>query len=242
MDIIFVNLLTLLASVLVGYLLGSIPNGVIIGKIFFGKDPRDFYSHNSGGTNSGRVLGKAMGIVVTILDMLKAITALFSMWAFLQFAGLESYYLWGSYDSRPIFYYLCALFAVIGHCYPLYIHFKGGKAVASTLGINGSISLILLAADLTFFLFLLKKKMVSLSSICTSITVTLTVWVIAIVSICIGFDSNMLSFSFGLISFPKIGFELAVTDTLLTILLIYRHKANIVRIKNGTESKVSWIK
>lgn len=244
MNIYLVNTLTLLAAMALGYLLGSIPNGVIIGKLFFKKDPRDYYSKNSGGTNSGRVLGKKMGVLVTILDMLKAIAAVFSFWAFLQFSGLfEQYYLWGNYyDARPLIYYLAGLFAIIGHCYPIYIHFKGGKAVASTFGINGSISPVLFALDLTFFLFLKKKKMVSLSSMCTSAVVTLGVYIISIISICTGFDSNILSFAFGSIQFPKIGFELAVLDTFLTLIIIYRHRANIARIKNGTESKVSWIK
>lgn len=180
MNIYLVNILTLLAAMAVGYLLGSIPNGVIIGKLFFNKDPREYYSKNSGGTNSGRVLGKKIGLLVTILDMLKAIVAVFSLWAFLQFSGLfERYYLWGNYyDARPLIYYLAGLFAIIGHCYPIYIHFKGGKAVASTFGINGSISPVLFVLDLTFFLILKKKKMVSLSSMCTSVVVTAGVYII----------------------------------------------------------------
>ena len=65
------------AAVISSYLLGAIPNGVLIGKVFFGKDPRDYYSHNSGGTNTGRVLGKKIGLLVIVLDMLKTIIPIY---------------------------------------------------------------------------------------------------------------------------------------------------------------------
>ena len=71
--IVFLRILFILGSILLGYLLGAIPNSVIIGKLFFNKDPRDFGSHNAGGTNAGRVLGKKAGIIVILLDGIKMV-------------------------------------------------------------------------------------------------------------------------------------------------------------------------
>lgn len=242
MNIYLINSLTFLLSIIFGYLLGSIPNGVIIGKLFYKKDPRHYYSHNSGGTNSGRVLGKKIGVLVTILDMLKAILSLYVVWAILEFAGIKDYFIWQGYDARPLFYYGSSFFSIVGHCYPIYLKFKGGKGVASTLGANGSISPVLFSCDLMFFIYLYERKIVSLSSMLTSVTISITTWVIAICCYCLSYPSINLTWSFGFINFPTIGFELAVMNTLITLLIIYRHKENIKRIKQGNENKVSWLK
>ena len=242
MEVYLINSLAFLLSIVFGYLLGSIPNGVIIGKLFYKKDPRDYYSHNSGGTNSGRVLGKKIGILVTILDMLKTIASLYIVFAILEFTGIENYFIWQGYDAKPLFYFGSAFFSIIGHCYSIFLKFKGGKGVASTLGLNGSISPILFGCDLMFFLFLKRKKIVSLSSILTSVTLSIATWIIAITCYCLSYSSINLTWSFGFLVFPKIGFEFAIMNTLISLLIIYRHKENIKRIKNGTENKVTWIK
>ena len=77
MNIYLVNFLIGALTFLLAYFLGSIPNGVIIGKVFFHKDPRDYYSGNSGGSNVGRVFGKKIGVLVIFLDALKSMLALF---------------------------------------------------------------------------------------------------------------------------------------------------------------------
>jgi glycerol-3-phosphate acyltransferase PlsY len=85
MNTALINVITALVVLLYGYLWGSIQNGVLIGKIFFKKDPRDFGSHNSGGTNSGRLFGEKIGLLVIFLDMVKGLIAFWSVWAILRF-------------------------------------------------------------------------------------------------------------------------------------------------------------
>ena len=86
---ILLNIGIALACIIWGFLIGSIPTGVIVGKVFFGVDPRDYGSHNSGGTNSGRVLGKKVGILVMVLDIAKTVIAFWTMWLFLHFWQLQ---------------------------------------------------------------------------------------------------------------------------------------------------------
>src|SRR5574344_3062888 len=78
-----------LVCFLFGYFLGGIANGVVIGKVFFHKDPRDYGSHNSGGTNSGRVFGNWLGILVIALDMMKCMIVFWSVWAVMPFSGIR---------------------------------------------------------------------------------------------------------------------------------------------------------
>ena len=104
-------------SVLFGYLLGSIPFALVIGKVFYHTDIRQFGSGNLGGTNAGRVLGKKAGISVIILDALKAFIPV----------GIVSIYS----QNASIW---CGLAVCVGHCFPIFAHFKGGKAAASMFG------------------------------------------------------------------------------------------------------------
>ena len=101
MNINIVNIVTALAAALLGYFVGAIPTGIIIGKVFFHKDIREYGSGNSGGTNAGRVLGKKIGLLVIILDMLKSVLVVYVVWAITTFAGLKEYYLFA--DAPKIF-------------------------------------------------------------------------------------------------------------------------------------------
>lgn len=107
----------ILISLIIGYLIGSIPWGVVIGKIFYHKDIREYGSGNSGGTNAGRVLGRPIGIIVILLDALKALIVMIIVNKISP--GYEQY---------------AGLAVCIGHCFPIFAGFKGGKAVASSYG------------------------------------------------------------------------------------------------------------
>ena len=246
MNIYAANIIIALVAALTGYLLGGIPTGVIIGKAFFRKDPRDYYSHNSGGTNSGRVLGKKIGVLVILIDAIKAILALYGVWAVLMFTPLRQFTLWSNgYDAAPLYYWLAGLAAAIGHCYPLYIHFKGGKAVSCFVGISAWVSWLEFIVCFGFFFgFLFKKKMVSLGSIVMGIVGSVTMWILAIVQATTGFSTRIFSWDFGAspVTFPVLGFEAAIVLTIAAVLIIVRHAANIKRLRQGTESKVTWIK
>lgn len=194
--------------IILSYLFGSIPWGLVIGKVFFHKDIRKEGSGNIGGTNAGRILGKPAGIAVILLDALKG-----------YFAMVLAYYL---AKDAIVF---AGLASVIGHCFPVFVHFHGGKAVATTFGfflgiatlVNGHIFWQFIFPVLCFLVILYLTKMVSLSSITA-------VFIEAVVNIFI--NTNKL---------------VPVAVFILWILLTYRHKSNIERIKNGTESKIKWM-
>lgn len=244
MEIVWINIAVIAASLIVGYLFGSIPSGVIIGKVFFHKDPRDYYSHNSGGTNSGRVFGKKIGVLVIILDMIKTALPIYAIWATLTFSGLRGYMIWNTgYDAAPLYYWLAGLAAAVGHCWPIYIHFKGGKAVSCFMGTNIMTSWVeFLFAGGTYLIVSGRKKIVSLASISASIVGALVAWIMFILTVTIKtnipFDLYY-SWGFGFLPMFHFGWEFALVDTLIAPLLIFRHRANIKRLREGTEAKTT---
>ena len=244
MEIIWINIAVIAASLIVGYLFGSIPNGVIIGKVFFHKDPRDYYSHNSGGTNSGRVFGKKIGALVIFLDMVKTALPIYGIWAVLTFSGLKDYMVWqNGYDAAPLYYWLAGLAAAVGHCWPIYIHFKGGKAVSCFMGANIMTTWVeFFLAGGTYLIVSGKKKIVSLASISSSIAGAIVAWIMFVLGFCIKtsipFDL-FYSWGFGFLPAFHFGWEFALVDTLIAPLLIFRHRANIKRLREGTEAKTT---
>jgi glycerol-3-phosphate acyltransferase PlsY len=240
--IIFYNILVAIGCLLVGYLLGGIPNGVILGKLIFKKDPRDFGSHSSGGTNSSRVLGNKVGWLVIVLDILKTAIAFWSVWAILSFSGLKDVLvLW---DGGVFYLWLSILGASIGHCWPIYIHFKGGKTVAVYMGATGGTSWIEAIIDiLSFFsVYFSRKKKVSYASLISSGIILLSIWILVIVSYFCHFDSSILTWTFGLKNGVDCSFtwEQGLMTSLVYIIMIFRHHSNIQRLKNGTESSYNF--
>lgn len=244
MDIIWINVAVAAVSLGVGYLFGSIPSGVIIGNVFFHKDPRDYYSHNSGGTNSGRVFGKKIGVLVIVLDMIKTALPIYAIWATLSFSGLRGYMVWESgYDAAPLYYWMAGLAAAIGHCWPVYIQFKGGKAVSCYMGTNVLTSWVeFVFAGGVYLIIAGKKKIISLASIITSIVGTLTAWIMFALAATIKTPAPLdlfYSWGFGFLPSFHFGWEFALVDTLIAPLLIFRHRANIKRLREGTEAKTT---
>ncbi|SEB14014.1 glycerol-3-phosphate acyltransferase PlsY [Thalassobacillus cyri] len=186
---------------IIAYLLGSIPSGLLVGKLGYGIDIREHGSGNLGGTNTFRVLGKKAGLFVTIADILKGTLATVLAVIFTP-------------DINPL---IIGIVAVIGHMYPIFAGFRGGKAVATSggviLGVNPLVFGIMIA---TFFVMLYLTKYVSLSSMITGVV------------------SMTVSFFLG-------DLGLFIVITLLTLFVIYRHRANIKRILNKTEPKITWM-
>ncbi|MDQ0971002.1 glycerol-3-phosphate acyltransferase PlsY [Neobacillus niacini] len=186
---------------LLAYLLGSIPSGLIIGKVFYKTDIREHGSGNLGGTNTFRTLGVKAGIAVTLADILKGTLAAYLPVLF----GI---------DINPL---LAGGFAVIGHTYPIFAGFRGGKAVATSGGVLLFCApLMFLMIFLVFFASLYFTKYVSLSSMIAG--------VFAVIYACIDGDIPLL-----------------IAVTLLASFVIYRHRANIRRIMNKTEPKIKWL-
>lgn len=190
------------------YLIGSIPSGLWIGKIFYKTDIREYGSGNLGATNTFRVLGKKAGSVVTILDILKGTIA--------TLLPLFPYF-----TDTTIHPLILGLVSVVGHMYPIFASFRGGKAVATSGGVLLGYSWPLFIVLIVGFLISLKfTKMVSLSSMIVSIVAIIYSGIYAIVT-----DD----------------FALLILVLLLASFIFYRHRANIKRIKDGTEPKVKWI-
>ena len=191
---------TFIIGALVAYLLGSIPSGLWVGQYFFQKDIRQFGSGNLGSTNAFRVLGKKAGSIVLFCDVFKGFLAMILAMTLFKQESLSP--LW------------IASFAVIGHTFPLFASFKGGKAVATFAGMILAYQPLLLLYGLILFLALLAiTRMVSLT---------------AMVTITAGVFLSLLFNDWALTAFA-----LAID-----IFIIYRHRSNIQRILNGTENKV----
>ena len=141
--------------IVLAYLLGSIPSGIWIGKYFYHTDIRTYGSGNSGTTNTFRVLGKKAGTIVLIMDMLKGSAATLLP-------------IWLGAEIHPL---LAGVVAALGHTYPLFAGFKGGKAVATSGGIILAYNpLFFTEAIIAFVIYLYFSRMVSLSSILVCFT------------------------------------------------------------------------
>lgn len=194
--------------ILCAYLIGSIPSGLWIGKAFYKMDIREHGSGNLGATNTFRILGKKAGIVVTVMDVLKGTAAV--LLPLLPF-----------FQETTIHPLLLGAIAVVGHMFPIFASFRGGKAVATSAGVLLGYTWLLFAIlAVVFFVSLKITKMVSLTSM-ISVTVAL-----------------IYSIIYGIITGE---WALCALVAVLFFFIIYRHRANIERIKNGTEPKVTWI-
>lgn len=255
MDIIIYNILVAFLVIIIGYLFGSIPNGIWIGKIFFHKDPRDYGSGNSGGTNVGRVFGKKVGLIVILLDAIKAVAPLYLIWLFLikvplynnlpLMPDIVTKYISGNTEGYLIqwpVYWLSVVGATLGHCYPAFYKFNGGKNVSVFYGVAASAGWLFgLVPGAFFFLVLKLKKWVSLASVSCSWFSVLLSWTWAILletKVLTG--SNIWLASYG----PALecNYVFAIVMTFGALILTLKHKSNFERIKNGTENTIKWMK
>ena len=246
---IFICILTILLSALFGYLSGSIPNAVIIGKIFFKRDPRLEGSKNSGGTNAGRVFGLKIGIIVIILDVLKIVIPFII--TFLVFTKVDYFKKILFYSEeinafgrgntlQQLAYWITPFTGIIGHCYSIYIKFTGGKAVSSYIGFAISSSWIAcIILPLTFFTSIKIGKKVSIASMVSACLFTIISWIIYIIYIIYGpkIANYLMFFGVG----PEICIYYPTFLTLCLALLILKHKANIKRIIVGNEPIAYWL-
>ena len=200
----------IIVMLILSYLIGAFPSGLIIGKLFFKKDIRQYGSGNTGATNSFRVLGRPAGFIVTFLDIFKGfITVFFPLWFPVHADGVIS-----TFFTNGL---IVGLLAILGHVYPIYLKFNGGKAVATSAGVVLGVNpILLLILAIIFFSVLKISKYVSLSSI------------IAAISCVIG-------------SIIIHDYILLAVSGIVSIILIIRHKSNIVRIFKGEEPKIKWM-
>ena len=206
------NILYIVAA----YLIGSIPFGYIAGKLN-GIDLREHGSCNIGATNAVRVLGKAWGIPVFVCDFLKGMLPLLYMKCHL--GGDVT-----ALSAGDMGWLLGTMFAlVLGHTYTCFLHFKGGKGVATTAGCMFAFSLVIgLSILVTWIVMMVLTRYVSLSSMVAGLVLVLTAawqfwWQDGVLSVADGMALGLLFLIFALV--------------------VYKHRSNIVRLCNGTEPK-----
>ena len=195
--------------IVISYLVGSIPVAVWIGKKYRGIDIREHGSQNAGATNTFRVFGQKLGWIVLTLDVTKGF-----------FASILPLFIADNYSENQLllFQLVTSLACIIGHVFPIFAQFRGGKGVASSLGIIIGINPVSAAISLGIFMIIfLLFKFVSLGAIVTAI------------------------------SYPFVSFFLVKEDThvmiifsiLLGFLIIISHRKNIKRLINGEESRMN---
>jgi len=201
---------TLISIPVAAYLLGSIPFGLLLGKLFGGRDVRSAGSGNIGATNVARVAGPVAGVLTLLLDAAKGALAVFLA------ARLS--------EQSSTWMMIAALCALVGHCFPIWLGFRGGKGVATAAGVFLVLSpLSFLGAALLFFLVVLYWRFVSLGSISAAAAMPLLIY-----------------FFWA----PHHAPPYAVTFGSLAaaLLIVYKHDANIQRLVQGDEPKFSFSK
>ena len=195
-------------TILVSYLIGSIPFGVFAGR-FAGIDVREHGSKNIGATNVLRTLGKKYGIAVFLADALKGLVAVrLAVWL----AGADPFY-------RSSLGIVAAVFVVIGHSFPIWLRFRGGKGVATSGGAYlGLLPVPTSIGGLIWIVVFLAFRYVSVASIAAIVSLPLVVWLLSDR----GNSPNYLMFGF---------------SVFIAVLVTWRHRENIVRLTRGTEPR-----
>ena len=186
--------------IVLSYIVGSVPSGLILGKAVWHTDLRRYGSGNIGATNAWRTLGKVPGLLIFAADLLKG---MFGVWAGMAIVG------------TPMGMVAGGLMAVVGHSASVFLKFKGGKGVATGLGVlvmmMPSVSAVVFAVWLVIVLI---SKYVSLGSIAAAALVPVAAYIL-------GMPGEFIAFGL-----------------LAAVFVIYRHKSNISRLLSGTESKI----
>ncbi len=199
-----------ITSMVIAYLIGSIPTSVWWGKAFFGVDVREHGSRNAGATNTFRVLGSRAGVPVLLIDILKGFVPVRVLPNFTQLEADTSPWMW--------FRVALVLAAVVGHLYPVFAGFRGGKGVATSLGgvlavHPGAAAICMAVFAVVFFL----SRYVSLGSLCAAVAFPLGMAII-----------------FQETSPVKVGFGIV-----LCVLVFFTHRQNIGRLLKGEESRMT---
>ncbi|NLW39747.1 MAG: glycerol-3-phosphate 1-O-acyltransferase PlsY [Tissierellia bacterium] len=194
-------ILNALLTALASYLIGSFSSAYVLGKVFLKKDIRNYGSGNAGTTNAVRVFGKKIGAITFILDMLKGVLAVYIGGRLLGYEGKI----------------IAGIFAVIGHNWPIFFKFKGGRGIATSFGVL--ISLYWPIAILSFIFFIVVvaiTRYVSLGSILCAILVPIL----------------------GILIKKPFDRLYVIATVILAIMAIFRHRDNIRRLMQGQEFKI----
>ncbi|QKT05688.1 glycerol-3-phosphate 1-O-acyltransferase PlsY [Mycoplasma sp. OR1901] len=239
---IYMAILTNLLFIVIGYLIGSINLSILLGKYFFKKDLRDFNSKNAGSTNAKRVYGKMFGTFILIADIIKPIIVITLSYGIAKLinnsielnvstsnAFVVSNQIYGKLILIPT---LGGFSVLLGHIFPVFHKFKGGKGVANFVGLLLCINVIaFLVFVIMYFGVLYIKKYVSLASITASFVSSISLFTPWMITGPLGIFNNISSSSYYIV--------IPLITLLLAFLIIYFHKPNILRMKNKTEPKIN---
>ncbi len=219
------SMFLLAAIIVLSYLIGSIPTSIIVSKIAKGIDIREHGSGNAGGTNVMRVLGWKHGVFVIILDALKGVLAVVIV-ARLHYGSMPFQNL-TPFDDFTLVQIIAGISAVIGHIWTVFAGFRGGKGIATALGML----LMIITTDMliavgVFVLTVTISRYVSLGSILAAIAVPLTLIVRENI-----FNVDIQGYH------TLLPFVIAVA-----LLVVFTHRKNVVRLLNGNENKLSFAK
>jgi acyl phosphate:glycerol-3-phosphate acyltransferase len=218
-------MLNLVFVVFLSYIVGSIPNSIIVSKLVRGIDIREHGSGNAGGTNVFRVLGWKWGVLTILLDALKGALAVIVVARMyldrIPFSNITPF------DDFTLVQIICGVAAVIGHIWTIFAGFKGGKGIATGLGVLIMIVTVDMALALGVFVVVVTlSRYISLGSLMAAISVPLFLIIREnVFGVDIPGYHTILPFCIG-----------------LALLVIFTHRANIGRILEGSENKISFVK
>lgn len=203
------------------YVLGSVSFALFLGKLLRGVDIRDHGSGNVGASNAGRVLGRPIGVTVLVLDVAKGFVPAFLFARLVASSGSQAdggfvEALW----MRPGL--LFGVAAILGHSFPFYLKFKGGKAVATSAGVLLALAWVeTLIVALVWVIVIKLTRMISVASMASALAFPL---------VCLGFKWSSLR--------EGRDFDVLLIGVLLAALVLFRHRSNVGRILAGTEPRV----
>lgn len=219
------NMLNLLTILVLSYLVGSIPTSILVSKRVKGIDIRNHGSGNAGGTNVMRVLGWKYGVLVILLDALKGAIAVLVVASL--FYGNFPFSNQTPFDDFTLVQILAGISAVLGHIWTIFAGFKGGKGIATALGFMLTVATIdMLLAMAVFLLVVSISRYISLGSILAAVSVPVIMFIRSDV-----FGATITGYG-----------TILPFAIVLALLVIYTHRANVQRLLNGNENRVSFQK
>ncbi|KUL33127.1 glycerol-3-phosphate 1-O-acyltransferase PlsY [Chlorobium limicola] len=231
-------MLTLLAILAVSYLIGSIPTGIMAGKLLKGIDIRKFGSGNAGGTNAFRVLGWKTGLTVTLIDIIKGVVAAVSVVAFFRHHPIDVFP-----DINEVALRLLAgMSAVVGHVFTVFAGFKGGKGVSTAAGmLIGIAPVSMLMVIGIFLLTIYLSRYVSVASMLAAVAFPLIIAIRKyIFELGSGLDYYIKLFGEPLSFHDSLDYHLMIFGLIVALGILYTHRANIRRLLSGTENRVTF--
>lgn len=218
-------MLALFVAILLSYLIGSIPTSLWVGRLFKSIDIREHGSGNAGATNTFRILGWKPGLAVLAIDFMKGFTAAWWISDLAYHIGSGPVAIIPNWSLDPFLMITCGITAVIGHMFPLYANFEGGKGMAAAAGMLVAIEPFSVAiAAAVFLIVMIITRFVSLASLISAFIYPLTLVV--------------LRYVFGV----YIDGSVIILGAFVGLFIIYMHRENIKRLKNGTENRVGSFK